>query len=209
VSDGYSLRFTEEMKGWFSFQAASYSSGAEAGREAGSSLMFHLTIETEDVDRFVADRDHVARAWGWVQSDVLGGRLPVERGVFNLFTDAGPGSKRMLYRLYFEDGVGHPLTLTGYKDVHGGSPADVWPETSTLYVSLLRGHVDASAEAQAANVGAGILWIRPLDFARQLTTFRVHGPSLTGSASRLAGFVRLFAGQLWSVFFLPARRLRA
>ena len=48
----------------------------------------------------------------------------------------------MLYRLYFSDATGRPLTLAGLQ----GRPAlarspNVWPETSTLYVRILTGHV--------------------------------------------------------------------
>jgi len=41
----------------------------------------------------------------------------VERGVFNLFVDEGPADRHMLYRLWFADSVGHPLTLAGFKDM--------------------------------------------------------------------------------------------
>ena len=61
------------------------------------------------------DPTRQAGAHGYVECDALGGRLPVERGVFNLFVDTEPGVKRMLYRLWFRDGVGHPLTLSGHK----------------------------------------------------------------------------------------------
>ena len=47
-----SVRFTEEMKGHVSFGETDYERGAREGREAGTRLMFHLTIEVEDLDRF-------------------------------------------------------------------------------------------------------------------------------------------------------------
>ena len=54
------------------------------------------------------------------------GLLPVERGVFNLFVaDDVPGRKRMLYRLFFRNGVGHPLTLSGFKVVRERSGVHV------------------------------------------------------------------------------------
>ena len=117
----YHLQFTEEMKGFFTFDEADYQRGFEVGRATGSAVMFHLTIGPDDTYAFIADPTHVAPAVGYIQSGVLGGRLPVERGVFNLFVDAGevngePAS-HMLYRLWFADAVGHPLTLTGFKDI--------------------------------------------------------------------------------------------
>ena len=105
------VRFTEEMKGRVSFGESDY----DRGYAGDTRLMFHLTIGTPDIDSFVADPTHEAEAVGWVGCEDLGGRRPVERGWFNLFVDTGqPGDKRMLYRLHFADGVGHPLTLTGH-----------------------------------------------------------------------------------------------
>jgi cholesterol oxidase len=200
VTARYSLRFTEEMKGWFAFGETDCRQGAAAGRETGSAIMFHLTIVTDDVRRFIEERDHTAQARGWVKSDVLGGRLPVMEGVFNLFVTEGPHSRRMLYRLFFADSMGHPLTLSGFKEINGGSARAVWPETSTLYTRILQDHVGPDQEAGATIVGSGVLRILPADFARQLTTFRVHGPSLEGRAGAMRDFIRLFLGQLWVVF---------
>jgi cholesterol oxidase len=42
-----------------------------------------------------------------------------------------------------------------------------------------------------------MLYIRPWDFARQLTTFRAVGPA---PASALAAFGKLFLGELWQVY---------
>lgn len=196
----YALRFTEEMKGWFGFAEPDCRRGEEAGRRAGSSLMFHLTIASDDLDRFIDDPSHVAAASGWVRSDVLGGTLPVTDGVFNLFVTESPHARRMLYRLHFPDGVGRPLTLSGFKDIKPGAVTEVWPETSTLYTTVLRGRVEEGQDAEAPLVGRGILHIRPLDFARQLTTFRVRGGTALGDLRALARFGDLFAGQLWEVF---------
>jgi cholesterol oxidase len=200
VTGRYTLRFTEEMKGWFAFGETDCRRGAAAGRETGAAVMFHLTIVTDDVRRFIEERDHTAQARGWVKSDVLGGRLPVMEGVFNLFVTEGPHSRRMLYRLFFADSMGHPLTLSGFKEINGGSALAVWPETSTLYTRILQGHVGPDQEADATIVGSGVLRILPPDFARQLTTFRTFGPSLRGRVSAMRDFIRLFGGQLWIVF---------
>jgi cholesterol oxidase len=111
----------------------------------------------------------------------------------------------MRYRLWFRDSVGHPLTLTGYKDIRHPAGAlsefkDVWGETTTLYTKVLAGHVEAAEDDGAALVGAGIIVILPLDFAHQLTTFRVRGPGLAGRLRAFRAFGGLFMGQLWEVF---------
>jgi cholesterol oxidase len=103
----------------------------------------------------------------------------------------------MKYRLYFTDGAGRPLTLAGHKNVLHGPPTRIWPDTSTLYVRLLEGHVAEEAEDGAPVAGAGVLHIQLSDFARQLTTFRTSGPD---GLETLLRFGRFFAGELWEVY---------
>ena len=204
----YSLQFTERMTGAFSFGEADYQAGYQAGLRSGNRLLFRLTIAADDVDAFIADPRHPATANGYVDCDPLGGRFPVALGAFNLFTDAGPATRHMLYRLYFADATGRPLTLAGYKNVKPGPLTAVWPETSTLYVRILSGHVpveDGGENATEALVGSGILRIPPPDFAWQLTTFRVHGPTLAFRIEALDSFGQLFLSELWQVFG-PVRR---
>ncbi|MDQ6784591.1 MAG: hypothetical protein M3063_14370 [Actinomycetota bacterium] len=205
----YHLEFTEEMKGFFSFDEADYQRGFDNGQAIGSSVMFHLNIAPSDIYAFIADKNHVAPAVGYVDSDALGGRRAVERGVFNLFVDAGEinrePARHMLYRLWFKDAVGHPLTLTGFKDIRHPVAAlsplkDVWGETTTLYTKVLAGYVEAGGDDDAPLIGAGIVHILPRDFARQMTTFRVHGPGLAGRCRAFQAFGSLFMGQLWEVF---------
>lgn len=200
----YHLEFTEEMKGHFAFGEADYQRAATQGRDSGNAVMFHLTIATDDTYRFIADRDHLAKAEGWVRCEALGGKLPVVRGDFNLFVDKGEldGAplRHMLYRLWFFDGVGKPLTLSGFKHIGHNALTEVWPETSTLYIRIVQGHVDADGDASAPLVGAGILHILKQDFARQCTTFRVHGPGLVGRVKAFVAFGSLFIGELVKVF---------
>ncbi len=203
-----SVRFTEEMLGHVTFGEADYARGAEPDRHGSGALMFHLTIEMEDIDRFAGDPRRGGTARGYIRCDALGGKLPVERGVFNLFVDTEPGEKRMLYRLWFRDGVGHPLTLSGFKLVRDDAGFDVWKDTTTLFTRVLRGHVEADAEEGAELVGAGILRIRMRDFARQLTTFRSGGPGLGAQLGALAKFGRIFLSQLAEAYLRKGRRAR-
>jgi cholesterol oxidase len=211
----YHLEFTEKMTGFVSFNDADYQRGFDRGRASGSALMFRLTIATDDTDAFISDPAHVAGAVGYVYSDVLGDRLPVERGVFNLFVDAGEANgepaRHMLYRLWFTDTVGRRLTFSGFRNITHPVAAssrlqDVWGETSTLYTKVLAGYVDVGGDDEAPLIAAGILHIRPLDFAHQLTTFRVTGPELSGRWRAFRAFGGLFIGQLWEVFQPRLRR---
>lgn len=200
------VRFTEEMLGHLTFGEADYARGAQAGRDGAEALKFHLTIEVADIDRFRHDPLRPASAAGWVQCDALGGRLPVEQGDFNLFVDVAPGTKHMLYRLFFRDGVGNPLTLTGYKLVENDAGFDLWKDTTTLFTRVLQGHVPASGEATATALASGILRIRIRDFAKQLTTFRAGGgPGLGAKLGALLKFNVVFLGQLAEVYLRRGR----
>lgn len=195
------LEFTEEMKGYVTLGEPDYEPGFAEGKNKGTFLMFHLTIRLDDVGRFVTDPAHEGSAHGWVECQELGGKLPVEIGVFNLFVDTDdPARTLMLYRLFFADGAGHPLTLSGFKDVKDDPGLDVWQDTSTLYTRVLRGHVAAEDEKEAELVASGIINIYMQDFAKQLTTFRVHGPSVHARMTALTAFGRLFLGKLWELY---------
>lgn len=192
-----SLAFTEEMKGYVTFGEPDFDRGFRAGKQAGTSFMFHLTITVQDVGRFISDPQHAARAEGWIESDAFGGRLPVSDGLFNLFVNEPAGDKRMLYRLQFADGEQHPLTMTGFKEVLHHHGLDAWSETTTLFTRVLGGHVAPDQDATAEVVASGIIHIHPLDFARQLTTFRVHPAERVDALGR---FGKLFVGELWSAY---------
>jgi len=60
------------------------------------------------------------------------------------------------------------------------------------------GDIPAGADVRAA----GMLVIKPLDFAKQLTTFRTDGPA---GIAALAAFGRLFLGELWRVYLTGDR----
>ncbi|GGV31568.1 GMC oxidoreductase [Paenarthrobacter nicotinovorans] len=216
-----SVRFTEQMHGWFSPGVSDPEKGRSLGRDRSRRIMFELTITAEDIDQFAADPEHPAKAEGYVLADYFGGRMPVERGWFNLFvadaSDDGGPARRMLYRLWLRDPGGTPFTFTGHKLIHNEAGFDLWPDTTTLYATIARGHVppperDAPPEVpaepprvqQEGTVGAGILYIRPLDFARQLTTFRAEGAE---PAAGLLTFGKLFGGELWQVYGRTPRRI--
>ena len=202
TGSGTSLRFTEEMKGSMAFGEHDHHHGFIHGQETGTDLMFHLTIEVDDIDSFVADPRHQATATGWVSSHALGGkRLPVEQGVFNLFVETDdPAARRMLYRLFFRDAVGHPLTLSGYKLIRDDPGIDLWPDTSTLFTRLSAGHVEDEEEARAELVASGIVRIQKLDFLRQLSTFRASGPRPLSAPRALGQLTWLFATELAAVY---------
>jgi predicted acylesterase/phospholipase RssA len=205
------LSFTEEMKGFISFDELDYDLGRRRGEEEGTSIMFHLTITVDGVNRFVTWPDHDTNdVKGYIKCDALGGKLPVEQGTFNLFIDEqDPAQKKMLYRLFFHDDQGRALTLSGFKEVKDDPGRDLWHDTTTLFTRILGGYVDAAEEEAAKGdpeklqqmvVASGIIVIQYFDFLKQLTTFRTEGPTRSDRASAMARFGRLFIGKLWDVY---------
>jgi cholesterol oxidase len=191
------LLFTEQMKGFVALGVDDPQAGHDRGRETKDRLMFELTISVEDVDRFVAEPGHQGSATGYVDSDLLGGRLDVERGWFNLFVqDEDPDQREMRYRLWLRGPGGNPMTFTGVKEVRDEAGLDVWRDTSTLYVRILDGHHEPGDD-DAPVLAAGVITIHIPDFMKQLTTFRTWGESRIGA---MEGFGRLFLGQLWDVY---------
>ena len=199
---GTSLRFTEQMKGFVGRGQTTFERGYEAGERAGTRLVFELTIRVEDVERFCKDPDHEAPAEGWVECELFGGRRPVEMGRFNLFVESVGDTNRTLmrYRLFFTDANGSPFTLTGKKDVHDDVGPDAWRDTTTLFVYILRGHVAAADEPRSEIVAAGIIRIEPLDFLRQLASFRTFGATAAARTGALVDFGRYFLRSLWDTY---------
>lgn len=205
------LSFTEQMKGFITFDELDYDKGARAGKKSGTKIMFHLTITIDGVNRFVTDPEHDTDDLnGYINCESLGGELPVEGGKFNLFVDdVDPAVKRMLYRLFFKDSQGNPLTLSGFKLIKDDPGMDLWHDTTTLFTRILNGHVSAEDEMAAANdpeklkqmvKASGIIVIHFFDFLKQLTTFSTEGPTISDRASAMARFGRLFMGKLWDVY---------
>lgn len=193
-----SLAFTEVMRGYLALDEADPARAASRGRARDQQAAFRLTIRADDVDRFLSERRHEARARGWFESDLFGGRRPVTDGWFNLFTPVnGRTHRQMLYRLHFTDTAGHPLTLLGHKDVADDPGVDVWRDTSTLMVTVHAGHLAPGAEPGGPPVAAGILTIHLPDFLQQLTTFRTDGPDGPAALRRFGEF---FLGRLWEVY---------
>jgi cholesterol oxidase len=194
-TEATSLSFTEGMKVYYADGVNAPEAGAVAGRENGQRLGFRLTITVDDVDRFLKEPEHTAQAEGWIDAAGCGGRCQVERGWFNLFSPGdAPDRRLMRYRLYFTDGMGRPRTLYGWKDVRHRPTARLWRDTTTLFFRLYEGHVPDGEDEAAAIAGAGILHLGLNDFARQLTTFRTHGPH---GVSKLERFSEFFLGELW------------
>lgn len=196
-----SFQFTEDMKGFVTFEQTNFKDGYKQGKKSNTALDFHLTIKTDDIETFVDNAAHEAEAIGYVLCEHLGGKLAVEKGIFNLFVDTDDLNRRLMkYRLFFSDSKGKKFTFSGFKNVQDDVGPDIWSDTSTLYTNIYKGHIMEDKEAATKLVAAGILHIEVADFAKQLTTFRSNGATLVERAEAMVKFGKLFAGSLWDVY---------
>jgi predicted acylesterase/phospholipase RssA len=195
-----SVRFDEVMAGFIGLHQLDYVLGAARGRIDDVRLLVQLSIEVDELDQFVVQPEHEAAVEGWIVADVLGGRLEIDSGTFNLFVDQDdPSDKRMIYRLCFHDLAGTPLTLVGHKVVKDHPGPDLWRDTTTLYTRIVVGH-NEGAVPDADVVASGIIRVSLGSFARQLTTFRGDGTTALDGMRALARFGQLFLGGLWDVY---------
>ena len=168
--------------------------GWNKGQAVGRDLEFTLTITVDDLDRFIRDADHVARAEGVIRSSHYGGTCQVSQGKFNLFTQGADNIKHMNYELPFKTASGEHFTLKGIKDIHDDPGMDLWPDTTTLKTKIL------DADGQEV-LGAGILHISIPQFLRQLMTFEAVGTSSTVQSMKLlTRFGAVFMGGLWDAY---------
>ena len=195
------LSFTEQMRGYLVFSQAGPGQGTPAGSPGRTRLTCHLTIEVGDVNRFAREPEHEASITGWVSCQPLGGQRLIHHGAFNLLVrQEGPHHRRMLYRVQFTDDAGRPLTLSGHKEVKDDPGFDLWADTSTLYLRLLRGHLGPGEEATAEVVATGVVRLSLLGFLHQLTTFRAHTGSPAQRTATLWRFTRMFTSRLGDVY---------
>ena len=194
------VRFTEEMTGFAWPGAATYRDGWDQGKAEAWTLMFHLTIWVDDLDAFLADPDKTA--WPTAGSAVprSAGAAPSSGGCSTCSCRATtPSARTCATGCGSATASGAPFTMEGHKDIEDHAGLDLWKDTTTLFTTLLRGHV-GEGDDQGADVHArGILYIRPADFATQVTTFR-------GDTRSVVRFGRLFAGD--AVAHLPRRAPR-
>ena len=194
------IQFTETMRGFMSTRVLDdYAAAAKAGEEEKSGFEFTLTIRSDDVNEMLTNPNHAASIVGTVVAPALSPEpLTVTAGVFQLFV-ADPEhvrGRRMWYRMPLTAQDGQRYSFEGYKLVNDDHGADIWRDTSTLYITVRKG--DA---ADGTVVGKGILHIKPSDFAVQMSTMKVLNAS--GRLERLkatARFGKFFAGSLWNVY---------
>jgi hypothetical protein len=112
------------MKGFITLGETNFDNGYHRGKDSGTALTFHLTITVDGVYGFITRPEHDTKnIVRYRQSDSLGGQLPVESGIFTLFTDqADPAVKHMTYRVVLQAWTDRPTPhLERTQDYQGRS----------------------------------------------------------------------------------------
>jgi len=201
-SQAIGLQFTETMTGYFSTEEKTdYRTAEKLGKAAASGFAFTLTVISDDLDKMLdkENHDHEAKMFGTVSAKALSPEImTVNGGTFNLFVP-DPNkidTKEMRYRMQIHTQGGKRYFFEGFKEIHNDPGFDLWADTTTLYITVYEG-----ADASAPIFGKGILVIKPLDFAKQMTTMKVnHAKNTVERLKYIAKFGRFFAGTLFDTY---------
>ncbi|MHA6845799.1 alpha/beta fold hydrolase [Ralstonia syzygii] len=202
------IEFTETMKGYVSLahrqaqgtDPAVYEAAYQAGKDAGATMAFTVTVRSDDLDQLITHPQHQATIVGTLNAPALSPQpLTVSHGVFNLF-EAFPeqvGVRHMNYNMRLTAEDGKDYFFSAFKSVPSDhSVLRVWADTSTLYVTVYAG-----TDNTGPVVGSGVLHIEPSDFAKQMTTMKVLNASSEAERLKdLARFGKYFAGVLWESY---------
>lgn len=195
------IQFTETMRGFVFSKGSDYGDAAKRGKEEGSRCEFTLTIRTDDLDALLADPHHRASLAGTVVCSMLSQvPLAASEGTFQLLPldPSAPGTRRMRYSMTLAATDGATYRFSGFKTVHDDPGPDVWQDTTTLYVDIMR--ADGTAAAK------GMLRIAPEDFLVQMTTLRtLHAENIATALGAKARFARFFAGAIADTYAGVAR----
>jgi len=196
------LRFGEVMTGMITMGCTDPSEGYQ--NDAAIAMRLNVRVEVPNLPAFLKDPSHRGR---WAASGsvpVLGGEVEgTGVGDFRLFQRAireGKGIREMVYDSVISVG-GQTFYLRGRKFVEPSPPWRVWPATTTLYIQLF-----PLAGERGLPVGAGILRLTLLAFARQLLSMRIIGKIKWYDKPRhLFSFYRFFVTSLVNTYIKGRR----
>jgi len=185
------LTFRVSMAGTVAFGDSDAFVAAQLGDAYGNEMTLRLKVEIDDVDAFLADRQHRTVVSGSIDCEILGGVLPVESGSVTLLPENGTGrATAMEYRLDFADRLtGRELTLLGVRTVRNDPGFDLWRDITTLDVQLFpRQHHLTGSRPEGMPVLSGQLRLSALSFLRQLTTFHATATTPLGRVQTVLAF---------------------
>ena len=187
------------MKGFVALDETDDAARVRLGAaERDQRLMFHLTIRTDDVDRFVADPEHGPADRVASTATALGGAARGERGVLQpVRPDERPARQACSTGCTSPTPTATRSRCSATRTSHDDPGFDVWQDTSTLFTTVLAGHVRRAADEPGGRVVAPAS--SPSTCPTSPSSSRRSAPTARPRA-RVEKFGRLFLGQLWEVY---------
>lgn len=195
------ISFREVMSGGFALGETDPAAGKQKGHNEGSELTLHGSILIDDLDRFIAEADHLVELSGTIDFTPFGDGLASTSGVFNLFLPTDdPTLKLMVYEMGFTH-EGKAYYFAGQKNVRDDPGFDLWSDTTTLYSTLHEG-----TDKSGPTIGAGVLTLGVKQLIQLLGTVAAPGADTFAEKSQaIAKFGRFFLGELWDTYVRHAK----
>ena len=198
---GTGVQFTETMKGYIGLgESVDYEKGFEIGKLENNTFEFTLTIQTDDIDAFVADASHAGKMIGnMIAPSISQEPLSAYNGVFNLFVqdEGDEKKKRMNYSAQLISPTGQEYYFDGFKEIKNDIVVDAWKDTTTLFITLYKG-----TSTDGIILGKGKLVIKVTDLLKQLRTVKALHPTSKEEGRRAIGtFGKFFAGNVFETYF--------
>ncbi|CAG8718465.1 2577_t:CDS:10, partial [Racocetra persica] len=183
------IAFTEVMKGYFSTEVITgdYRAAESQAKTSNSTMQFLISIFAFDVNTLVEFSNNDAKIVGTVSCRALSpDPLLIVDGKFRLFAKKSD---------------------RGYKILDNSNMLNALEKVITLYVTVYNtdkqedlknfdDKVEEKEEDERKVIGRGILVIKPVELAKQLTTFKVIGTSSMQKVETFLRFVRFFAATM-------------
>lgn len=199
-----SLTFTETMHGFWSPAEGdggpgegSFENAAEEGRKAGRQFAFFLDVTADDVDKTIEDPEHAARLDGMFEMRPLEPEpMRASNGEWHCFRKReDPDTYELIYRFHATSEQGKRYYFDGYKVVRDDFGPDMWPDTTTLYVTVRAGEQDGEVIAR------GVMRLNMIDFLQILPTMRViRAPSPVAGRDAKLRFSAWFVGSIREIY---------
>lgn len=171
MTEGPGLEFKESMSGWIGIGEPEYLAGRIAGQQENTPIRFDARIIINNLEQFIHLPEHRARLEGTLTFAPLGGSLPMEDGIFNLFSlEPATGIRLMVYSFRFTAGSGKQYYLYGEKHIKDDPGFDLLEDMTTLFTTIYAG-----PDAQAPIYGSGQIFFDLKDMPALMASVKVTG----------------------------------
>lgn len=183
------IRFTEHLHGNLYFNEGN-----------GLQCEVILTVEINNVKKFLEDKTHVAKIYGTMTCKELSQcHLTISNGHFQMIAkrDAHKNAQKMIYRMVLSSVEGKMYFFDGVKVIHKESTREVVYRDKTTFAM----YIYEGDNAEGKFICKGNLEVEPRYFRKQMKTIEVFNVRSKLERFRWKSkFGKFFAGALWDVY---------